>query len=78
VKCVCVAELAQGRTEPELEDLLAGPSNSEDADGSLAAGHRGAGLSRHSSHTSLSDPLSPSMDNYSDEESEMSSDVEVH
>jgi hypothetical protein len=58
----------------------AGPSSSsslsvEELESNLGIGE----LSRQSSHTSLSDPLSPSIHDYSDEdESDISSDVEVN
>lgn len=75
-----VVQLASGNTEPELPELAAGPSSSSVNASYLVDDYdTPMGLSRHSSHTDLSeDPLSPSLENYSDDDSEMSSDVEIH
>lgn len=74
-----VPELASGQIDPLLPELVAGPSSSsslsvEELEANLGVGE----LSRQSSHTSLSDPLSPSIHDFSDEESDISSDLEVN
>ncbi|KAE8748675.1 hypothetical protein FOCC_FOCC004688 [Frankliniella occidentalis] len=75
-----VVQLAQGNTEPDLPELSAGPSSSSvNASFLVDEFDTPMGLSRHSSHTDLSEePLSPSLETYSDDDSEMSSDVEMH
>ncbi|KAJ1520220.1 hypothetical protein ONE63_004430 [Megalurothrips usitatus] len=75
-----VIQLAQGNTEPDLPELSAGPSSSSvNASYLVDEYDNPMGLSRHSSHTDLSEePLSPSLETYSDDDSEMSSDVEIH
>jgi hypothetical protein len=79
-KCVIfVPELANGQIDTLLPELGAGPSSSsslsvEELEANLGVGE----LSRQSSHTSLSDPLSPSIHDFSDEESDISSDLEVN
>jgi hypothetical protein len=83
--CLCkviwyfIPELASGQVDPLLPELGAGPSSSaslsvEELEANLGVGE----LSRQSSHTSLSDPLSPSIHDFSDEESDISSDLEVN
>jgi len=74
-----VVQLASGQIDPLLPELAAGPSSSsslsvEELEANLGVGE----LSRQSSHTSLSDPLSPSIHDFSDEESDISSDLEVN
>ncbi|XP_046989853.1 transcription factor Dp-1 [Schistocerca americana] len=72
-----VVQLASGHLDTVLPDLEAGPSSSlsvDDLDASLGVNE----LSRPSSHASLSDPLSPSIQDFSDEESDISSDLEVN
>lgn len=76
---IFVPELASGQIDPLLPELGAGPSSSsslsvEELEANLGVGE----LSRQSSHTSLSDPLSPSIHDFSDEESDISSDLEVN
>jgi len=76
---IFVPELANGQIDPLLPELGAGPSSSsslsvEELEANLGVGE----LSRQSSHTSLSDPLSPSIHDFSDEESDISSDLEVN
>ncbi|GLH00398.1 Transcription factor Dp [Gryllus bimaculatus] len=73
-----VIQLATGQVDP-LPELGAGPSSSsvltvDELEGNLGTSE----LSRQSSHTSLSDPLSPSLHDFSDEESDISSDLEVN
>lgn len=83
--CLCkiiwyfIPELASGQVDPLLPELGAGPSSSasltvEELEANLGVGE----LSRQSSHTSLSDPMSPSIQDFSDEESDISSDLEVN
>ncbi|XP_067007770.1 transcription factor Dp-1 isoform X2 [Anabrus simplex] len=74
-----VIQLGSGQRDPLLPELGAGPSSSSSltVDDELEANLAASELSRQSSHTSLSDPLSPSQD-FSDEESDISSDLEVN
>jgi hypothetical protein len=76
---IFVPELASGQVDPLLPELGAGPSSSaslsvEELEANLGVGE----LSRQSSHTSLSDPMSPSIHEFSDDESDISSDLEVN
>ncbi|KAJ9588439.1 hypothetical protein L9F63_018172, partial [Diploptera punctata] len=74
-----VEKLATGQVDPLLPEVGAGPSSSSLSVDELEANLGVGELSRQSSHTSLSDPLSPSIHDYSDEdESDISSDVEVN
>lgn len=70
-------ELANGQMEPIQQDIEAGPSSSlsvEELEVNISVNE----LSRPSSHASLSDPLSPSLQDFTDEESDISSDLEVN
>nr|CAD7196949.1 unnamed protein product [Timema douglasi] len=69
-----VLKLASGQGDQVLPDFGAGPSSSSSP---FTEDLGVCELSRQSSHTSLSDPLSPSMQDFSDDESDISSDLEV-
>nr|CAD7423609.1 unnamed protein product [Timema monikensis] len=70
-----VVQLASGQGDQVLPDFGAGPSSSSSP---FTEDLGVCELSRQSSHTSLSDPLSPSMQDFSDDESDISSDLEVN
>ncbi|KAJ8867951.1 hypothetical protein PR048_031760 [Dryococelus australis] len=73
----CVSELASG--DDSMPDLRAGPSSGSSLLLDDLESHLGVSeLSRQSSHTSLSDPMSPSVHEFSDEESDLSSDLEIN
>nr|CAD7453350.1 unnamed protein product [Timema tahoe] len=67
-------ELASGQGDQVLPDFGAGPSSSSSP---FTEDLGVCELSRQSSHTSLSDPLSPSMQDFTDDESDISSDLEA-